>query len=218
MVKKYEVKFFYGFRFCNVIFPTRVRQRAESWNEIWWSLILKVCDSQGCRPTTPDAPSYGMMKSNETKWMRWAWRKWWNEICGKRKQEKPQEKLTQTPFVLHETHVEWPRREVGILEACATESPSILYYFQKLKKIFGANLYACVWLNVCVLVRVCVWTSLNVAPKRLMDLVQILYVESFQEHHEPFLVAYLRINLRVVHIRKNRLATMLPLDHSGSLH
>ena len=32
----------------------------------------------------------------ETKWM--SVEKWWNEICGTGKQEKPREKPTQTPF------------------------------------------------------------------------------------------------------------------------
>ena len=39
--------------------------------------------------------------------------KWWNEICGRGKREKPREKPTQTRFVHHETHVEEPRRELG---------------------------------------------------------------------------------------------------------
>ena len=47
---------------------------------------------------------------NETKWMRWVWRKWWNEICGRGKREKPCEKPTQTPF-------RPPRNPHGVTEA-----------------------------------------------------------------------------------------------------
>ena len=43
--------------------------------------------------------------------------KWWNEICGRGKREKPREKpvknLPRPPFVHHETHMEGPRRELG---------------------------------------------------------------------------------------------------------
>ena len=56
--------------------------------------------------------------------------KWWNEICGRGKREKPREKPTQPRFVNHETHMEGPRRELGTpavggerLTACATRPP-----------------------------------------------------------------------------------------------
>ena len=39
--------------------------------------------------------------------------KWWNEICGRGKREKPREKPTQTPFRPPQTHMEGPRRELG---------------------------------------------------------------------------------------------------------
>ena len=52
--------------------------------------------------------------------------KWWNEVCGRGKREKPREKPTQLRFVHHETHMEGPRRELGTpavggerLTACA---------------------------------------------------------------------------------------------------
>ena len=32
---------------------------------------------------------------------------WWDEISGRVKREKPIEKLTQTPFVHHETHMKF---------------------------------------------------------------------------------------------------------------
>ena len=56
--------------------------------------------------------------------------KWWNEICGRGKREKPRENLPRPRFVHHETHMEEPRRELGTpavgderLTACATRPP-----------------------------------------------------------------------------------------------
>ena len=62
--------------------------------------------------------------------------KWWNDICGRGKREKPHEKPTQNPlFVHHETHMEWPRRELGTpavggerLTACVTGLFSITVF------------------------------------------------------------------------------------------
>ena len=39
--------------------------------------------------------------------------KWWNEICGRGKREKPRENLPRPRFVHHETHMEGPIRELG---------------------------------------------------------------------------------------------------------
>ena len=39
--------------------------------------------------------------------------KWWNEVYGRGKREKPRENLPRSRFVHHETHMEGPRRELG---------------------------------------------------------------------------------------------------------
>ena len=56
--------------------------------------------------------------------------KWWNEICGRGKREKPVKNLPRPRFIHHETHMEGPRRELGTLAvggerltACATRPP-----------------------------------------------------------------------------------------------
>ena len=61
----------------------------------------------------PDAPSQGLMEWNE---MEMSVEKWWNEICGRGKREKPREKPTQTPF-----HP--PRNPHGVTET-QTRDPS----------------------------------------------------------------------------------------------
>ena len=61
--------------------------------------------------------------------------KWWNEICGRVKREKPEKNLPRPSFVHHETHMEWPRRELGApavggerRTVCATRPPYVTYY------------------------------------------------------------------------------------------
>ena len=58
--------------------------------------------------------------------------KWWNEICGRGKWEKPVKNLPRPRFIHHETHMEGPRRELGTpvvrgerLTACATRPPPV---------------------------------------------------------------------------------------------
>ena len=67
--------------------------------------------------------------------------KWWNEICGRRKREKPREKPTQTPFRpprnphrVTETRTRDPsdgRRAANRLrhEAALTNNTIIIYLF-----------------------------------------------------------------------------------------
>ena len=75
--------------------------------------ILNSCPTQGrvedemrwspdivghwiARVPADHAPSQGLMKWNEMDEM--SMEKWWNEVCGRGKREKPREKPTQTPF------------------------------------------------------------------------------------------------------------------------
>ena len=73
---------------------------------------------------------------NETKWMRWAW---WNGgmkfVVGENGRN-PEKNPPIPRFVHHETHMEWPRRELGTpevggerLTACATRPPYLLIYY-----------------------------------------------------------------------------------------
>ena len=92
----------------------------------WDEAPTFVCEKQGCRPTTPDAPSQGRMKWNETRWMRWVWENGGTKFVAGENGRNPEKNLPRFRFV----HTEWPRRELGTPEvggeqliACATRSP-----------------------------------------------------------------------------------------------
>ena len=64
---------------------------------------------------------------NETKWMRWGWRNGGMKFVVGENGRNPEKNLFRPRFVHHETHMEWPRRELGTpavggerLTACAT--------------------------------------------------------------------------------------------------
>ena len=64
---------------------------------------------------------------NETKWMRWVWRNGGMKFVVEENGRNPEKNLPTPRFVHHETHMEWPRRELGTpavggecLTACAT--------------------------------------------------------------------------------------------------
>ena len=56
------------------------------------SLVARMPADHACRKTT----GADEMKLNEI--IEGRVEKWWNEICGRRKREKPREKPTQSPF------------------------------------------------------------------------------------------------------------------------
>ena len=75
------------------------------------------------------APSQGLMKWNEMDEM--SMEKWWNEIGGRGKWEKPREKPTQTPcrptrnpHGVTETRTREPAVGGERLTACATRPPN----------------------------------------------------------------------------------------------
>ena len=78
---------------------------------------------------------------NGTKWMRWVW---WNGgmkfVVGENRRN-PAKNLHRPRFVHHETHMEWPRRELGTpvvggkcLTACATRPPSVDNIYDKFRE------------------------------------------------------------------------------------
>ena len=67
---------------------------------------------------------------NETKWMRWVRRNGGMKFAVGENGRNPEKNLPRPRFVHHETHMEWPRRELGTsavggerLTACATRPP-----------------------------------------------------------------------------------------------
>ena len=104
---------------------------------------------------------------NETKWMRWVWRKWWNEICGWGKLEKPVKNLPRPCFVHHETHMEGPRRELGTpvvggerLTACATRPPFfVLIYSIIIIKKYKSHLNSVAYQSLYCFLIYCKFTN-----------------------------------------------------------
>ena len=92
---------------CNkYIISTRIRHRAESRDEMWWSPYIQ---GQWIAPTMAVAPSQGLKK-----WNGWdeCVEKWWNEICGRGKQEKSREKLLGSHFST--TKSTWSDRDANL--------------------------------------------------------------------------------------------------------
>ena len=117
------------------ISSTRVQHKVGSRDEMRWSpyivgqWIARVPADHACRTTQ------GRMKWNEMDEM--SVEKLWNEICGRGKGRNPEKNLPRARFVHHETHMEWPRRELGTpvvggerLTACATGPPLFNSYLR----------------------------------------------------------------------------------------
>ena len=81
------------------ISSTLVQHKVGSRDEMRWSPLdyRPVSSKSAGRPRLTHHHK-GLMKWNEMDEMRVE--KWWNEICGRGKREKPREKPTQTPFRL----------------------------------------------------------------------------------------------------------------------
>ena len=89
----------------------------------WRSVNSKYANYAYCTITGTDEINWNEMNDMSVE-------KWWNDICGRGKREKPEKTLPRPRFVHHETHIEWPRRELGTpavrgkrLTACATRPP-----------------------------------------------------------------------------------------------
>ena len=73
---------------------------------------------------------------NETKWMRWVWRNGGMKSVVGVIGRNPMKNLPRPRFVHHETHMEWPRRELGTpavggerLTACTTRPPKFYLFY-----------------------------------------------------------------------------------------
>ena len=76
---------------------------------------------------------------NGTKWMRWRWRNGGMKFVVGENGRNPAKNLPRPRFVHHETHMEWPRCELGTpvvggerLTACATRPPQSNVYREQL--------------------------------------------------------------------------------------
>ena len=104
---------------------------------------------------------------NETKWMRWVWRNGGMKFMVGENGSNPEKNLPRPRFVHHETHMEWPRRELGTpavggerLTACATRPPLYIHIlFFSIIGVSFSNLLYC--------------TNFSVAPNKfLMNIVR----------------------------------------------
>ena len=79
--------------FINILNSCPTQGRVEGWDAMKPLYYRSVSSKGAGRPCLTHHHKGGW---NETKWM--SVEKWWNEICGRGKWEKPREKPTQTPF------------------------------------------------------------------------------------------------------------------------
>ena len=83
---------------------------------------------------------------NEMKWMRWVWGNGGMKFVVGENGRNLEKNLPRPRFVHHETHMEWPRRELGTpavggegLTACATRPPishKIIHRIDRLQLFF----------------------------------------------------------------------------------
>ena len=102
------------FRFSYVTGSSRTSPGEPPMMRCHETSIFEICKLQRCRPTTPETPSQGRMKWNETKWMRWVWRNGGMKFVERENGRNPEINLTRLRFDHHETHMEWPKCELGI--------------------------------------------------------------------------------------------------------
>ena len=102
--------------------PTQ--DRVEGWDAMK-PLYYRSVSSKGAG--RPRLTHHHMGWWNETKWMKWVWRNGGMKFVVGENGRNPEKNLPRSRFVHHETHMEWPRRELGIpavggerLTACAT--------------------------------------------------------------------------------------------------
>ena len=99
-VKVKYIRFHVKYRFLIIVLKLissiRVQDKVGSRDEMRWSPYIVGQWVARVPADHADAPSQGLMKWSEMDEM--SVEKWWNEICGRGKREKPREKPTQTPF------------------------------------------------------------------------------------------------------------------------
>ena len=109
---------------------------------------------------------------NETKWMRWVWRNGGMKFLVGENGRNPEKNLPRPRFVHHETHMKWPRRELGTpavggerLTACATRPPKPIIYMFFSKKFSSVHRFQKAYDSVNRALRV-ITSSLNsISPR-----------------------------------------------------
>ena len=111
----------------NILNSCPTQGRVEGWDAMK-PLYYRSVSSKGAG--RPRLTHHQKGRWNETKWMRWVWRNGGMKFVVGENGRSPKKNLPRPRFVHHETHMEWPRRELGTpavegerLTACATRPP-----------------------------------------------------------------------------------------------
>ena len=117
----------------SIISSTRVRHRFGRGDEMQWSPWIARTPADNAWRTI-----IGGGWNEKEKWMWWARRNGGIKFVAGEKERNPEKNLGRLRFVKHETHIEWPKRELGTsavgserLTACVYEhyfflNPTIL--------------------------------------------------------------------------------------------
>ena len=131
---------FPGFLIKNILNSCPTQGRVEGWDAMK-PLYYRSVSSKGTG--RPRLMHHHKGWWNETKWMRWGWRNGGMKFVAGENGRNPEKNLPRPRFVHHETHMQWPRRELGTpavegerLTACATRPPQVFLLFSKSKKNF----------------------------------------------------------------------------------
>ena len=80
--------------------------------------------------------------ADKIKWMRWVWRNGGMKFMVGDNWRNSEKNLPRLHFIPYETHVEWPRRELGTtalggerLIVCATEPPMLRHYLPAISMV-----------------------------------------------------------------------------------
>ena len=129
-----------------MISSTHVRHRVGLRDETWRSPLL---EDLWIARMPADHAGHIITGADEMKWMRWVWRNGGMKFVPEENGRNPEKNLPRASFVHHETHMEWPRRELGTpamggerLTACATRPPKTIILPVALVVLYGCETWS----------------------------------------------------------------------------
>ena len=97
------------FQKINILNWCPTQGRVEGWDAMKPLYYRSVSSKDAGRPRLTH---HHKGRWNETKWTRWVWRNGGMKVVVGENGRNPEKKLPRPRFVHHETHMEWPRREL----------------------------------------------------------------------------------------------------------